>query len=271
MTGYTGIVDTNASQRISPEFYTLSFLEKRYPDSSSLAALENSVASSPSIDMSSRDHKNRHDDIVRRRKIETLKPQKTIPEQVVHMMRVSERKLYSRGHVVPVPGSPLTRHPPNSQPVVLRNNEMGSTGRNSGTFRPPTASEQRKASAGMLKRTISREDVSKLYIKPTLDKILNSSGQAIPMHCSKSSWRFQRPLDRICYTRPSAVSSSLLFSTVPDCAECILTDGPYATLAGAAKQKILDKTTKEDKVRAILFPPLVSWYSRSERRTLNYI
>jgi len=184
----------------------------------------------------------------RRRRVETLQPKKTIPETVVQMMRASERRPYSRGHVVPLPGSPLARRPAGSQPVVLRNNEMANTGRNSGTFRPQTATEQMKASLGILKRTVSREAAGQLYTRRTQEKILNSSGQAISMHCAKSSWRFQRPLDRIFCSRPTSIGSSLLYAPVPDCAECILSEGPYSTLAGAAKLKINEKTTKADKL-----------------------
>ena len=65
----TGAYDTggleSSQERVAPEFYTLSFLERRYPDSSMLSAMDSHVASSPSIDMSSRDQKNRHEDIVR--------------------------------------------------------------------------------------------------------------------------------------------------------------------------------------------------------------
>ena len=35
---------------------------------------------------------------------------------------------------------------------------------------------------------------------------------------------------------------------MPDCAECILIDGSYGTLAGAAKSRINEKTTKQDKL-----------------------
>ena len=55
----------NSPGPIASEFYTLSFLERRYPDSSVLSAMDSTVPSSPSIDMSSRYQKNRHEDIVR--------------------------------------------------------------------------------------------------------------------------------------------------------------------------------------------------------------
>jgi len=55
----------DVQERVAAEFYTLSFLERRYPDSSVLSVLDSQAASSPSIDMSSRDRKNRHEDIVR--------------------------------------------------------------------------------------------------------------------------------------------------------------------------------------------------------------
>lgn len=65
----TGAYDTGGlgslQERVAPEFYTLSFLERRYPDSSVLSAMESGIPSCPSIDMSSRDQKNRHEDIVR--------------------------------------------------------------------------------------------------------------------------------------------------------------------------------------------------------------
>jgi len=60
--------------------------------------------------------------------------------------------------------------------------------------------------------------------------------------------RFQRPLDRIFCSRPTSIGSSLSYAPVPDCAECILSEGPYSTLAGAAKLKINEKTTKADKL-----------------------
>ena len=195
------------------------------------------------------------------------------------MMRVSKRKLFNRGHIVPLPGSPLgmcesvyvyvcvctsesrahcsllifpfflpARRPAGSQPVVLRNDEMANTGRNSGTFRPQTAAERLQAEHGALKRTMSREASGNLYTRQTQEKILNSSGQAISMHCARSGWRFQRPLDRIFCTRPTGIGSSLAYAPVPDCAECILAEGPYSTLAGAAKLKINEKTSEADKL-----------------------
>ena len=220
------------------------------------------------------------------------------------MMRVSERRPFSRGHVVPLPGSPLgmcrkkcacvcvhvcvcvcererhtltllsspfpaARRPPGSQPVVLRNHEMSNTGRNKGTFRPQTATERRKADQGVLKRTMSREASGNLYTRQTQEKILNSSGQAISMHCAKSSWRFQRPLDRIFCSRPSAIASSLAYAPVPDCAECILAEGPYATLAGAAKLKINEKTSKADKLFLISQRPKTPAMSAVRKPTPN--
>ena len=234
--------------QVASEFYTLSFLEKKFPESSSLAAMDSVVDTAPSIAMSSRDQKNRHDEIVRKRSVETKKPKKTIPEQVIRSMRVSERRPYSRGHVIPLPGSPIARHPPGSQPVVLRNNEMGSKGRNAGTFRPRTAAEQRDRSRGTLKRTVSREGMTLMYTRDTNRKVLNSSGSAIAESCSKSSWKFNRPLDRVFCTRPSSIASSLAYAPVPDCAEAILSEGPYGTVAGAAKLTINDKTTMADKL-----------------------
>jgi hypothetical protein len=236
---------------IASEFYTLSFLEKRYPESSALADMDLLVPSSPSIAMSSRDQKNRHEELIRKRRVETIVPQKTIPDTVVRMMRVSERTPYVRGHIIPMPGSPIARRPPGSQAIVIRNTEMGSTGRNRGTFRPRTASEQRARTAGTLRRTVSREEALTNYSRRTLEKILNGTGQAIPMHCAKSSWKFLTPLDRVFCTRPSNIASSLAYAPVPDCAECILQDGPYGTIAGAAKLRINDKTSKADKLYLI--------------------
>jgi hypothetical protein len=71
------------------------------------------------------------------------------------------------------------------------------------------------------------------------------------MHCSKSSYKFPRPLDRVVCSCPSGIASSLAYAPVPDCAECILQDGAYGTIAGAAKLRINDKTTKEDKLYLI--------------------
>jgi len=48
--------------------------------------------------------------------------------------------------------------------------------------------------------------------------------------------------------RPSTFASSLLYAPLPDCAECLLEDTPYATLAGLARQRILEKTTNADRL-----------------------
>ena len=236
------------SDTVASEFYTLSFMEKKYADSSSLAAYDSTVQSSPSVAMSSRDQKNRHLEIVRKRSVETKKPARTIPEQVIRSMRVSERMSYCRGHILHMPGSPIARHPPGCQPVVLRNHETGNKGRNAGTFRPHTAAEQRDRAQGTLKRTMSREATAQLYSRDTNPKVLNSNGNAIAASCSKSSWHFKAPLDRVFCSRPSSIASALAYAPVPDCAEAILSEGPYGTVAGAAKLTINDKTTMRDKL-----------------------
>ena len=48
--------------------------------------------------------------------------------------------------------------------------------------------------------------------------------------------------------RPSTFASSLLNAPLPDCAECLLEDTPYATLACAARNRILEKTTNADRL-----------------------
>ena len=250
------------STSVASEFYTMSFMEKKYPNSSSLAAMDSSVQSSPSIQMHSREQKNRHYEIIRKRSVETKKPRKTIPDVVIKCMRASERRPYSRGHMIPTPGSPITRHPVGAQPTVLRNNETANCGRNAFTFRPRTAAERRDRNNGNLKRTISRDEMAVLYTRDTNTKVLNSNGAAIAESCaksswkfkapldrvSKSSWKFKAPLDRVFCTRPSSIASSLAYAPVPDCAECILSDGSYGTVAGAGKLRINDKTSMKDKL-----------------------
>ena len=236
---------------VLPEFYNLSFLDQKY---STRSTSEKSVAS---IDLSTRSAKIKHEDIVRRRKIAPKTEKLTIPEKVLENMRVSSRKLYSRGHCVPLPGSPISKRPRGCAPVVLRNTEMGSIGRNSGTFRPRTAEDEYAARTGALstQQTERKSVMAGKYARNTQRMVLNSVGQPIAEDCSRSSWRFKRPLDRIVYERPSTVGSSLAYAPVPDCAECILIDGSYGTLAGAAKQRINEKTTKQDKLFLIAQRP----------------
>ena len=235
---------TSDHNNVLPEFYSLSFLDNKF---STRTQSEKSVAS---IALSSRSAKIKHEDIVRRRRNASKKEKLSIPEKVLQSMRVSSRKLYSRGHCVPLPGSPISKRPRGSQPVVLKNTEMGSSGRNLGTFRPRTAEDEYAARTG----TISRAQAAKKsgmegkYVRRTQRMVLNCGGQPIAEDCSRSSWTFKKPLDRIIYERPSTVGSSLAYAPVPDCAECILLDGSYGTLAGAAKQRINEKTTKTDKL-----------------------
>ena len=121
---------------VLPEFYSLSFLDRKYTETSTSDKSVNSIA------LSSRASKIKHDEIVRKKRVETKKPKLAIPDKVLQNMRVSERKLFNRGHCVPMPGSPLSLRPPGSSPIVLRNTEMGSVGRNAGTFRPRTAGDE---------------------------------------------------------------------------------------------------------------------------------
>jgi len=155
---------------VLPEFYLLSFLEKRYskkdtgggtvvslvrsgrggapalridnPAQPASSVGNGSMAASSSIALSSRAAKKKHDDIVRLRKVESKPPKSTLADKVFADLHRPHRKLYSRGHCVPNPTSPAPLHPPGAAPVVLRNHEMGSSGRNVGTARPQTATEQ---------------------------------------------------------------------------------------------------------------------------------
>lgn len=225
---------------VLPEFYELSFLN------SSATSADKSVAS---IALSSRSAKIKHEEIVRKKKVAPKREILTIPDRVLDNMRVSERKLYSRGHCVPLPGSPISKRPMGSSPIVLRNDEMGSIGRNIGTFRPRTAGDEYASKTGRLTTAqLTRKKTADKYVRRTERMVLNCGGQPIAEDCSRSSWTFKKPLDRIMYERPSTVGSSLAYAPVPDCAECILDDGSYGTLAGAAKQRINEKTTKKDKL-----------------------
>ena len=237
-------VSSEDYNNVLPEFYNLSFLENKF---SVRTQSEKSVSS---IALSSRNAKIKHEDIVRKRRSATKNEKLTIPEKVLQSMRVSSRKLYSRGHCVPLPGSPISKRPRGSQPVVLRNTEMGSTGRNLSTFRPRTAEDEYAARTGTISRAQAerKSALEGKYIRRTQRMILNCGGQPIAEDCSRSSWTFKKPLDRIIYERPSTVGSSLAYAPVPDCAEAILIDGSYGTLAGAAKQRINEKTTKTDKL-----------------------
>lgn len=238
-------------QDVLPEHYTLGFMEREFHESSMLPSMESSIASSPSIALSNRSAKHKHDEVQRKRRIETKRPLKTIPDIVLKNMRVCSRRPFSRGHVVPLPGSPIAKHPRGSQPIVLRNNEMGSTGRNAGTARPRTAAEQYARRKNTFLKTTTREEKRQTFVRKTLKMILDSSGQAVPMDCTKSSWTFKPPLDRLTYPIPSCRASSLAYAPVPDCAECILIDGSYGTLAGQAKTLINEKTSKEDRLYLI--------------------
>ena len=159
---------------------------------------------------------------------------------------MARRKIYSRGHCIPSPNrGPSPLHPRGSAPVVLRDYEMGSSGRNATTSRPQTASDRFSPTKSSKK---AREDAGPLYTRPTQRLVLNSRGSAIAEDCARSSWTFRRPLDAISMPRPSTFASSLLYAPLPDCAECLLEDTPYATLACAARCRILEKTTNADRL-----------------------
>lgn len=244
-------MSSNQDDQVLPEFYTLSFMEKKFSSSSQLEAMDKTVASSPSIQLTNRSAKNRHTDVRRKRRIQPQHekmPTLDIPAQVLRNMRISERMPYSRGHLTPSPGGQELASPKGSQPVVLRNHQFSNTGRNAGPGRPRTAQEQHDRSINQLKRTVSRTEISELYTRQTQRMVLNSRGVAIAEDCSRSSWKFRKPLDRIICTRPSTAFSSLHFALVPDCAECLLEDNSYGTVAGQAKRKIMEKTTIEDKL-----------------------
>jgi hypothetical protein len=234
------------SEHILPEFYELSFLNSSATDNKSVA----------SIALSTRSAKIKHEEIVRKKKSASKRSVLTIPDRVLENMRVSERKLFSRGHCVPLPGSPISKRPLGSSPIVLRNEEMGSVGRNISTFRPQTAGDEYATRTGRLTTAqMTRRKTTDKYVRRTQRMVLNCGGQPIAEDCSRSSWAFKKPLDRIMYERPSTVGSSLAYAPVPDCAEAILIDGSYGTLAGAAKQRINEKTTKQDKLYLIAQRP----------------
>lgn len=230
---------------VLPEFYELSFLKSSATDNKSVA----------SIALSNRSAKIQHEEIVRKKRTAPKRSILTIPDRVLKNMRVSERKLFSRGHCIPLPGSPISKRPLGSSPIVLRNEEMGSVGRNIGTFRPRTAGDEYAARTGRVTIAQTTKKTADKYVRRTQRMVLNCGGQPIPEDCSRSSWAFKKPLDRIMYERPSTVGSSLAYAPVPDCAEAILIDGSYGTLAGAAKQRINEKTTKQDKLYLIAQRP----------------
>ena len=192
-------------ETILPEFYSLSCLEREifaagvpYPTPRSLE--------SPSVELSSRATKNKHDNIVRLRNVETKKITETLHERVLHTMRIAHRESYRRGHLVPAPGQAAIAHPRGSSPVVLRNTETGSRGRNAspGTSRPRTALEVESTNRfSPNRKSFSRASLSDRYSRSTAKRILGSSGFAIPQDVAKSTWVFKYPLNSIEYSRPS--------------------------------------------------------------------
>jgi hypothetical protein len=254
---------------VLPEFYLLSFLERRHSSSvekdrekrvvsvdrggvlrlnntEALSQIASSVGNgslggTSSVALSSRAAKQKHDTIARLRRVETKFPKMTLGDKVLLDMHAARRKLYSRGHCVPAPGRDVPKHPVGAAPVVLRDHEMGSSGRFATTSRPKSASAQ-FSPIKLNDRSSAR------YVRPTQRLVLNSRGGAIAEDCARSSWRFKRPLDSISMPRPSTFASSLQNAPLPDCAECVLTEGPYATLAGAARARILEKTTNADRL-----------------------
>lgn len=261
------------SESVLPEFYLLSFLEKKYnreeykDSAKTILGIQRNNKSSPSlrfngnedeahtsksmgnaslstsIALSSRAAKQKHDTIVRLRKVESKIPKLTLIDKVMKDLHIAHRKLYSRGHCVPAPKGELAKHPQGAAPVVLRNHETASRGRFSTSSRPTTASERYSPI-----KTSRKDDDSPLYIRPTQRQVLNSRGTAIAEDCARSSWHFKKPLDAITMPRPSTFASSLQNAPLPDCAECLLEEGPYATLAGAARLRILEKTTQQDRL-----------------------
>ena len=261
---------------VLPEFYLLSFLERKYnrvdhlgektvisvlPGQSSPilkinaespislgrpgSSVGNGSMATTSIALNSRAAKQKHDNILRLRKVESKPEMSTLADKVIKNLRTARRKLYSRGHCVPSPFGPGPQHPPGAAPIVLRAQDMGSTGRNATTSRPLTASERFSTPKHIAQKTKYRGPT---FIRPTQRVVLNSRGSAIAEDCSRSSWAFKRPLDAIIMPRPSTFASSLHDAPLPDCAECLLDDSRYATLAGLARNRILSKTTNEDRL-----------------------
>jgi len=240
---------------VLPEFYTLSFLEKQWDAKGD--DLKHKVVSSnvgglheDSVALSSRAAKQKHDTIQRLLRVETKPISPSLTEKVVANMRASKRKVFSRGHMIPspAPGKRLTMHPKGASPVVLRNDEIGSRGRNASPNRPRTASEQSVPRGSPILRTVSRLEEAGKYARRTARTVLSSRGVAIAEDCSRSSWAFKAPLNIISCTRPSSFASSLAYAPLPNCAECILSEGPYASLAGIARRKINEKLTQEDRL-----------------------
>ncbi len=109
---YNSIIPADGDGDVLPEFYTLSFLEKKFADSSHLAAMDSTVASSPSIQFNNRSAKTRHEDVQRKKRIQPSHekaPKLDIPERVLINMRISERPPFSRGLMVPRPGGTYYR------------------------------------------------------------------------------------------------------------------------------------------------------------------
>ena len=176
---------------VLPEFYELSFLN------SSATSADKSVAS---IALSSRSAKIKHEEIVRKKKVAPKREILTIPDRVLDNMRVSERKLYSRGHCVPLPGSPISKRPMGSSPIVLRNDEMGSIGRNIGTFRPRTAGDEYASKTGRLTTAqLTRKKTADKYVRRTERMVLNCGGQPIAEDCKVYTPRkgLQKSIDGI--------------------------------------------------------------------------
>jgi len=262
------MVQPETLEAILPQFYLLSFLERKYNPKRQAAekvvpgptlrtnnapndrhgssvGMGSTAVGSTSIAMSSRAAKEKHDNIVRLRRVAPKMPKQTVSDKVLKDLHMARRKIYSRGHCIPSPNrGPSPLHPRGAAPVVLRDYEMGSSGRNATTSRPQTASDQ----FSPIKSSRKARDAGPLYTRPTQRLVLNSRGSAIAEDCARSSWTFRRPLDTISMPRPSSFASSLLNAPLPDCAECLLVDNPYATLACAARCRILEKTTNADRL-----------------------
>jgi hypothetical protein len=141
-------------------------------------------------------------------------PQKSIHEEIAYVFHRPIKSSYSRGHIIPEPQSPHRSLSPSSS-----HHHRPHT---SGTKLPPCYSPIRPS------------ERSKHLFSRATSPVMLRHGRHIPV--DMISVKYKYPLNNISYERPSVLASNIQNASLPSCAENILEETRFQSIAPFTKR-----------------------------------
>jgi hypothetical protein len=148
-------------------------------------------------------------------------PQKSIHEEISYVFHRPIKSSYSRGHEIPEPQSP--HH--SLSPPSLHSNTFDPTRHRphtSGTKLPPCFSPIRPS------------DRSRQLFSRATSPVMLRHGRHIPV--DMISVKYKYPLNNISYEKPSSLASNIQNASLPSCAENILEETRFQSIAPFTKR-----------------------------------